>query len=295
MQNISKLISNNYNINIKSIDIAPRGFVGETYIINTENYKYFLKIFKNNRYFTNVLQALPVLEELKDLGINYINYPLPTKEKALYFSKDKRFYILFNYIEGENTQEIDVIKGYEYLIKIHKLTKKIKSPIKKETFDIAYKKEFEKGLRKYESIPLIEEHLEEVKKHWELFKQLSNRLKRKSFNMYITHGDAFGNFIKQGKDLYIIDWDDLLLAPIERDLWFFFENTEVVDLYEKKFPGFIMNKDIIMYYIYNRFFDDMLGFFELLDEGQDREEVIKDIKKDCFDWTYKLFYDLEGF
>lgn len=89
MQNISKLISNNYNINIKSIDIAPRGFVGETYIIKTDNNKYFLKIFKNNRYFTNVLQALPVLEELKDLGIDYINYPLPTKENTLYFPMKK--------------------------------------------------------------------------------------------------------------------------------------------------------------------------------------------------------------
>lgn len=114
-------------------------------------------------------------------------------------------------------------------------------------------------------------------------------MKTESFDIYITHGDAFGNIIKQEGGLYIIDWDDLLLAPLERDLWFFFENEEVASLYEKEFPSFVINKDIIMYYIYNRFFDDMLGFFELLDQGKDRREVIKDIKKDCFDWTYKLF------
>ena len=110
--------------------------------------------------------------------------------------------------------------------------------------------------------------------------------------MYITHGDAFGNVIKDKEDLYIIDWDDLLLAPLERDLWFFFDNQEVIELYRKEFPNFHMDRDIILYYVYNRFFDDLLGFFELLEQQKDYENVIESIKKDCFDWTYKLIEEL---
>jgi hypothetical protein len=53
-----------------------------------------------------------------------------------------------------------------------------------------------------------------------------------------------------------------------------------------------MDRDIILYYVYNRFFDDLLGFFELLEQQKDYENVIESIKKDCFDWTYKLIEEL---
>ncbi len=292
MEEISRLISSKYGFNVKSVNVAPRGFVGETYIIDTDKEKYFLKIFQENRYFANVLQGLPVLRELKDLGVNYINYPIFTKEKTLYFVENNRYYILFNYIKGENTEEYEVYKVFQQLIEISKLTKKIKSQIKGESFSILYVESFEEGIEKYKDIPVIQNHLDGVLNHWSRFKDLANTLKRRNHAMYITHGDAFGNVIKDKEDLYIIDWDDLLLAPLERDLWFFFDNQEVIDLYRKEFPNFKMDKDLILFYIYNRFFDDLLGFFELLDQQKEYERVVESIKKDCFDWTYKLIEEL---
>lgn len=289
MQELKNLLSNNYDIQIQSIDLAPRGFVGETYIVNTSNNRYFLKIFKNNRYFVNVLQSLPVLKELKELGITDINYPIPTKVNDLYIKHEERYYILFNYIEGKNTWDYDKHEVYTQLIQIHKSTAKVTSPVKKEDFNIEYEEIFEQKLSQYKDIPLIASYLDEILKHWECFKKLSYILKNRSFNMYITHGDAFGNIIKNEDDLYIIDWDDLLLAPLERDLWFFYEDESVVRLYEEEFPGFDIDKELLLYYIYKRFYDDLLGFFDLLGkENIKREDVIEEIKKDCFDWTYIL-------
>jgi len=289
MQEFQKLLCDNYDIEVQSLDLAPRGFVGETYVVRTSKEKYFLKIFKNNRYFVNVLQSLPVLKELNELGITYINYPIPTKTDDLYIEHEDRYYILFNYIEGQNTWDYDKYEVYKHLIEIHKSTDKIKSPVKREDFRIEYEEIFEETLMSYKDIPLIATYLDEVLKHWESFKKLSYILKNQSFKMYLTHGDAFGNIIKDKNDLYIIDWDDLLLAPLERDIWFFYEDESIVNLYKETFLNFYIDKDLFLYYIYKRFFEDLLGFLELLyKEDTNKEEIIEEIKKDCFDWTYKL-------
>ncbi len=37
--------------------------------------------------------------------------------------------------------------------------------------------------------------------------------------LYLTHGDAGGNFfIRNGRN-YILDWDEVMYAPLERDAW----------------------------------------------------------------------------
>lgn len=38
-------------------------------------------------------------------------------------------------------------------------------------------------------------------------------------HFYITHGDAGGNFFVSGDKAFLLDWDDVLLAPPERDAW----------------------------------------------------------------------------
>lgn len=289
MQELKNLLTQNYAISVQSIKLAPRGFVGETYIVNAKNNRYFLKIFQKNRYFVNVLQSLLGLKELKNLGFNHINYPLSTKQDFLYFKDDDKYYVLFNYIEGNDSTVEDKYEVYKELIKIHKVTDKIKSPIKKDDFKIEFESVFKKTLMKYKDIQLLSSHLEDILMHWQSFKTLAYIIRKKSLDRYLTHGDAFGNTIKNNGGLFIIDWDDLLLAPLERDLWFFYQDEKVVNLYTREFPGFHIDQDLILYYIYNRFFDDLLGFLELLEsKNVNKEDLIKAIKKDCFDWTYQL-------
>lgn len=47
-------------------------------------------------------------------------------------------------------------------------------------------------------------------------------LKRKAcWSFHITHGDAGGNCILSKEQLFLVDWDSCLLAPIERDAWIY--------------------------------------------------------------------------
>ena len=40
-----------------------------------------------------------------------------------------------------------------------------------------------------------------------------------SSHVYLTHGDAGGNFFVCGNRNYIFDWDEVMYAPLERDAW----------------------------------------------------------------------------
>jgi len=295
--NIEELLSKEYDIKIKSITEAPRGFIAETHIVNIENDKYFLKILKDNRYSKNILQSLPILSELKKLDIDFVNYPIKTIDNNLYLKEGERYLVLFNYIEGSTTWDYDVIEVYKKLIKIHKLSKKIISEVNEEDFVIRYEKEFEISLERYKELKILKNYIDDINKHWIRFNSLSKKLSKKTFKLYLTHGDTFCNILAGEGRIYIVDWDDLILGPLERDLWFYINNEKVVELYKSSFKGFKVDQELINYYIYNRFFDDLLGFFEELDKdtnGDKRREILGDIEKDCIHWTYKLIKDFSS-
>jgi thiamine kinase-like enzyme len=250
---------------------------------------------KKNRHSVNILNALPALKQLRNLGVDYINYPIQTTDNRFCLEREDKYLILFNYIKGENTWDYDVEEVYKRLIDIHKLSGKITEGVNKEDFSIIYSERFEETLGRYKDLGIIKENFVDIWRYWNEFKELSMELSQRKFKLFLTHGDAFGNIIKDGKELYIIDWDDLILAPLERDLWFFVSNDAVVNLYKEAFEDFSLNQTLIKYYITKRFFEDLLGFMELLDvkpRKKSKAEILKDIEKDCFNWTYKL---LKGF
>jgi thiamine kinase-like enzyme len=295
MENLEGLLLDNYNLKVNSIADAPRGFIAETYNIQTDDDCYFLKILKKNRHSVNILNALPALKQLRNLGVDYINYPIQTTDNRFCLEREDKYLILFNYIKGENTWDYDVEEVYKRLIDIHKLSGKITEGVNKEDFSIIYSERFEETLGRYKDLGIIKENFVDIWRYWNEFKELSMELSQRKFKLFLTHGDAFGNIIKDGKELYIIDWDDLILAPLERDLWFFVSNDAVVNLYKEAFEDFSLNQTLIKYYITKRFFEDLLGFMELLDvkpRKKSKAEILKDIEKDCFNWTYKL---LKGF
>ncbi|NLG23746.1 MAG: phosphotransferase, partial [Clostridiales bacterium] len=50
--------------------------------------------------------------------------------------------------------------------------------------------------------------------------EFSARCRSDGAHFYITHGDAGGNVILDGERCFLVDWDDAMYAPPERDAWF---------------------------------------------------------------------------
>jgi thiamine kinase-like enzyme len=90
---------------------------------------------------------------------------------------------------------------------------------------------------------VLREHESEIHHYYKALQKLMVLCKQQQFEMVITHGDAGGNvLVKSPTDLYIVDWDEILLAPRERDLWVSDGNADFIKGYKSIFPGYRPNE-----------------------------------------------------
>lgn len=66
---------------------------------------------------------------------------------------------------------------------------------------------------------LLTEKMSQIRHRANRLLSFSDYCNKSNQKLYITHGDAGGNFMQSSQDNYIIDWDEVMYAPIERDAW----------------------------------------------------------------------------
>jgi spectinomycin phosphotransferase len=308
-ETIKHAIEQSYGFTLSSITDGPRQFVAETYIIHTTNQqKYFVKIIKQNIYTETTIKSLPVLEQLYYAGIRNINYPIKTTSGELYIRVEDLLIIIFNFIEGEQRFGYTHAQYADLIGPIHQRTKSISAEIVKEEFEIPYKQQFELCFEQslnptisdditIELKTIMNKYADEIKTDWKDFEDIIEGCKNPEFNFVLTHGDAPTNIIITANDeLYLIDWDTIMLAPAERDTWFLANSQDFLEAYQKYFPGYVINKKAYKFYLYNRYFDDMQGFIEEIfstKSEEHRRKNLEDLKKDCFEkWLRPLIRSL---
>ena len=102
--------------------------------------------------------------------------------------------------------------------------------------------------------------------------------------MVICHTDLHGGNLMmddQG-NLYILDWENALIAPPEHDLFFFTGDERFwnvfLPLYERQFGPVSIDIEVLRFYYYRRTLEDIAGFvFRILQgdggEERDREDI----------------------
>ena len=229
----------NYSISANVIEFLPVGNDSSAwaYRVDAENKSsYFLKIRKeiSNR------AGLFVPRFLKDSGIEQVVAPLSTKTQELWVDVDGFVFILYPFIAGNEARKVGMtdVQWMEFgstLKQIHstELTTYILQYVKRESFipkwgnpakflhkqvntrvyDDPYQKRlaiFWKGNN---------EKIQTLIKRAEI---LGKRLQHASLGFVLCHADihAANILITQKQNIFIVDWDDTLFAPKERDLMF---------------------------------------------------------------------------
>ncbi len=75
---LNKLLSHHYNLRVESIVDAPRQFVAETFFIKTDSNTFFCKVVEKPLFINGIVDSLPALANIHELGYKKINYPIPT-------------------------------------------------------------------------------------------------------------------------------------------------------------------------------------------------------------------------
>jgi spectinomycin phosphotransferase len=299
LEELKKILSGKYSINVTSINDAPRGFVAETYYATDKSgTKYFIKVIDaKSRHKEDILASLPVLTEMHQREITDINYPLKAIDGSLFYADKKIIFLVFNYVEGTWKRNYDNSKFFNALKHIHELdSSSFRSEIKAENFEINFEDLWLNNFERLKHDKKLQSKLGSsntffmmIEKDFILFKRVIRKCKVASFKNVITHGDAPGNvLVNTGGEISIIDWDNLLLAPIERDLWFHrFDHT-----LKSVYPNYQVNELVYTYYVLKRYFEDFAEYLAEIYKPdatvEHVEKTIEDIKHDIFEWLQPL-------
>ena len=303
---LHSIIVSHYGLRNVRIASAPRQFVAETYIVKTaDRQTFFCKVVDKPLFIPKIISSLPVLDALHNVGFERINFPIKTLTDSLYVRLGETLVVLFNYIEAEQSYDFDYEAFGRLLGEVHAVTDRIKVVIPTERFLLKHSYTFEAGFEEILTTKsrdvttqglqyLLLEYESEIRRHYASLQRIIDECSYNNFHLVITHGDAGGNvLVKAPTDLYLIDWDEILLAPPERDLWTHSSNPAIMAGYRSVFPQYQMNEVARKYCTCSQYFDYIAYFLaEILGDSPEpnRQNKLRDLG-DYFEGWIRPYID----
>ena len=187
----------------------------------------------------------------------------------LYTKFDGAVLGVFNWIDGVNIEtDATKIPEYQMLARVYTIPAQ-GIPIPYEDFSGGSADRFFKqwnALGDNQLLPLLEKNRVKLKHRAERLKTLSRLCQNDTADFYITHGDAGGNLIKSGERYFIVDWDNPILAPTERDAWFMCSYDWARDAFQTALRqngiAHILRPERLAYYCYHFFFFYLTAYLD---------------------------------
>lgn len=134
----------------------------------------------------------------------------------------------------------------------------------------------------------MKKHITTIQRLVEQAEQLAQRVQNQSPQFVLCHSDLHaGNILMEGKSCFhIVDWDEPIMAPKERDLMFIggavgnvWNNPREEKLFYRGYGEAEINREILAYYRYERIVEDIAQYGQQLllspEGGQERIQAYK--------------------
>jgi spectinomycin phosphotransferase len=267
---LARALVEHYGLADVTLTPAPRGFVAETYYVDSGSGRYFAKLVKIGHDSEILEQSLPVLQALRQLGVEAINYPIPNRDGCLSVVVGVQILVLFNSIAGQTNDHFPLEPYVKVLAQVHQLSDQIQVTLPSETFDLEFKNDLMPQLERLRTgifdhpqeralQTWVIERYEAILRDLSLLEATIEPLRSASMPTVLTHGDAAGNVVYDGNRLSVIDWDTVLFAPRERDTWFHRHTPGFLELYRVYTPGYELDPTAYRFYLYKRYLEDMVA------------------------------------
>jgi spectinomycin phosphotransferase len=195
---------------------------------------YFLKVRKGELNKASLI----VPRYIKDHGIEQVVAPLPTNTGALWVNVDSFALILYPFVEGGmgavvGMSDFQTIEFGAIVRKIHALpiSEQLSAHMQKETyaskwmplvqyFQATVAQRVHKDESELEFLSIWREKRGDVQKIIDRTLQLGRQFQSLSLPFVLCHADIHTYNVLVGQDgkLFIVDWDETVIAPKERDL-----------------------------------------------------------------------------
>lgn len=281
---VKKFLEKSYLIKIRKIDYFPVGEDGASYVIETEDKKYYCKVYpKFPLAYASIQKIKIVMNFLFEIHkkFGFQNAPLPIKNKHKNVTSKFKGHpvVLYDYIYGGNLKKFsdkDYKELGKILAKLHLINKKFFSNIKNEKIDLEWEKRILKSIKELKKGKFHERSncgilKKVILENEELFLNgvafLEEKVKyihKKRKNYVISHSDLHsGNLMKDENKIFLIDWDGLELALPEKDMMFFSKGIMLNKIFWKEYNIHRKHKfdeKAMKYYIVRRLFSDITFF-----------------------------------
>lgn len=269
-------LQDQYNLSRVTIEFLPRGLdysAGVYRMVNEQGTAYLLKVTARPLYEPGFF----VPRYLNDQGIRSVVAPVPTRSGALWTKLVDWIVIVYPFIDGdsgwagmtdEQWREVGTI-----FKRIHgvQLQPEVFSSLRKETFDPT---EYTRWVHTFESQHLHSQHSKSessraLRAAWvahqsaihtavSSLENLAEVLQSQTFPFVICHADLHpANLIRDRHGhVFVIDWDEVMLAPKERD--FIFIREPEANAFWKGYGQREIDWIVLSYYLWERVIQDVI-------------------------------------
>jgi spectinomycin phosphotransferase len=299
-EQIVSRLQEEYNLHVTELTFLPIGADSRTAVYRVfteERVAYFLKLRKN---FDEVTVRVPLF--LKENGVEAIIVPLETESHQHWSDFGDYKIILYPFIDGKNGFEMDLTDEHRQslgaaLKGIHtaQISPELKRCIRKENFALGWRESMRQYQMQVEKdlftdpvavklAAFMRSKQNEITRVLERSEQLASELQSKSWDFVLCHSDIHGGNILIGNtgELYVVDWDDPILAPKERDLMFIgggidslWKSEQEIDMFYQGYGETDIDQTALAYYRYERVIEDLVVICDQLlptdGGGADRE------------------------
>lgn len=305
-QCIIDCLNADYGITVATLTFIPLGADMDAAVYKAQTHdqsSYFIKLKRGHHY--DIGTIIPLL--LHDAGISQIIAPLKINDSQPTHHIDDFTLIVYPFIEGmdgfsrnlTNDQWVTLGKA---LRQVHKfvLPPLIKNQIKRESYLPKWREAVRSIYTHIDAEPrmaddialklltFMKEQKGTIQRLVDRAEQLGKKIRRQSPEFVLCHSDIHGGNVLIANDgtLYIVDWDQPIMAPKERDLMFIgggianvWNNPHEEEFFYKGYGKTEINREILAYYRHERIVEDIALYSEQLllttDGGKNRTEMYK--------------------
>jgi len=278
---LTNFIRREYQLEPLSISPAKRGYYGETWRLEASDASYFLKLVYPAAHKSVYKRSFHIIQHLCDHGINFISRIVKTTDGRLFTQFDSAVLGVFDWINGENIQnDRTKIEEYRMLAKVYTVAPCDISIPHEDFSGNSAVKFFEQWniLQDKQLCSLFEKNRAKIEHRAARLKRFSDLCRGDTANFCITHGDAGGNLIENGDRYFIVDWDNPIFAPMERDAWFCMSwdwaMTAFNDALRENGINYTLRSERLAYYCYDFFFFYLNAYLDASTQADTVEEYI---------------------
>lgn len=299
-QRIINCLHTDYGIEVATLTFLPLGADANASVYKAETQDQSSYFVKQKRGHTHDI-SLAIIELLQNTGIQQIIPPVKTIHGQSIQHIDDFTLIVYPFIEAENgfnrnltdKQWLTVGKTLKQIHEIE-VPSSIQHRIRRETYSSKWR-EIVRSLYidietatmgdeiAWKLLARMKENALVIHRLVDRAEQLAQRLQHESSKFVLCHSDIHGgNVLVQGNNtIYIVDWDDPIMAPKERDLMFVgggignvWNNSREEAIFYNGYGETEVNKAVLSYYRHERIVEDIALFGQDLllstTRGEDR-------------------------